>query len=118
MYKLARVCIDAGFEPELILLDGEQWDNSRKEFSIRTIKRCFRSLAETLEEYAGVISADSLPAHLAEYRGTPAFVASPVPNSYWLPKRAFEGENWGVIDNPTELISHLQRFLFTLQTQE
>lgn len=60
-----------------------------------------------------MISADSLPAHLAEYRGTPAFVASPVTNPYWLPSRAFTGRHWGLFDQMPELTARLQRFLDT-----
>jgi ADP-heptose:LPS heptosyltransferase len=75
------------------------------------IPRRFDAFADALAGYAAVISGDSLPAHLAEYRGTPAFVASPVHNRYWLPKRAFLGEHWGLIHERAELMVRLRRFL-------
>lgn len=112
MNELARVCEDAGFEVELLLLEGERIDHPDLP-PIRVIPRRFDALADALAGYAAVISADSLPAHLAEYRGTPAFVASPVENRYWLPKRAFLGDHWGLISERVELTARLQRFLDT-----
>jgi len=113
--ELAAVCANAGIEPELLLLEGERLDAPTGKLAVRTIPRRFDALANALAEYAGVISADSLPAHLAEYRGTPAFVVSPVPNPYWLPSRAFQGQHWGLIDQVPGLTSRLQRFLDTAQ---
>lgn len=107
---LAHECGRAGFEAELLLLEGERFEHPDAPPS-RVIPRRFDALADTLAGYAAVISADSLPAHLAEYRATPAFVASPVENRYWLPKRAFQGNHWGLLTDRVQLISRLQRFL-------
>jgi hypothetical protein len=49
----------------------------------------FDGLLASLRNWDAVISADSLPAHLAEYEGRPVFVVTPQPNHYWLPKSAF-----------------------------
>ena len=38
-----------------------------------------------------VVSADSLPAHLAEYIGIPVFVFTPTTNDYWMPLSSFKG---------------------------
>jgi len=112
---MAATCVGAGFEPELLLLEGERMETPPTGLAIRTLPRRFDALAEALAGYAGVISADSLAAHLAEYRGTPAFVATPVPNTYWLPARTFKGRHWGLFDGTPELTAHLQRFLDTAQ---
>lgn len=112
---MAATCVGAGFEPELLLLEGEQMERPPAGLAVRTLPRRFGALAEALAGYAGVISADSLAAHLAEYRGTPAFVATRVPNTYWLPARTFKGRHWGLFDDTPELTAHLQRFLDTAQ---
>lgn len=49
----------------------------------------FESLIRHINACDAIISADSLPAHIAEYCGKPVFVFSPRPNPYWLPKTAF-----------------------------
>lgn len=110
--ELAGACARAGFEAELLLLEGERFEHSDASL-VRVIPRSFVALADALSTYAGVISADSLPAHLAEYRGTPAFVASPMANLYWFPARAFKGEHWGLFSRRAELAARLQRFLDT-----
>ncbi|MBC7380651.1 MAG: hypothetical protein H7346_24900 [Burkholderiaceae bacterium] len=108
--ELAEVCDQAGFAAELLLLEGEHFEHPDAPPS-RVIQRRFDALADALVGYAGMISADSLPAHLAEYCGTPAFVASPVANPYWLPAQAFKGEYWGLFDQRADLTARLQRFL-------
>lgn len=113
--EMSDVCARGGFQPELLLLEGERLDEPLDGLAIRIIPRRFDMLANALAEYSGVISADSLPAHLAEYRGTPAFVASPVSNTYWLPSRAFESQHWGVFEQARELIPRLKHFLDTVQ---
>ncbi|MBT0571753.1 hypothetical protein KIK84_15630 [Curvibacter sp. CHRR-16] len=49
----------------------------------------FEDLVSTVQTMDAVVSADSLPAHLAEYWGLPVFVVTPQPNLYWLPQSAF-----------------------------
>lgn len=46
-------------------------------------------LVATVKTIDAVISADSLPAHLAEYLARPVFVVTSQPNPYWLPKSVF-----------------------------
>lgn len=107
---LVRVCQRAGFEAELLMLEGERFEHPESP-PARVIPRRFDALAKALADYAAVISADSLPAHLAEYRTTPAFIASPVENRYWLPKHAFQGDHWGLFTDGAQLMARLQRFL-------
>lgn len=37
-----------------------------------------------------LVSADSLPAHLAEYLGAPVFVFTPIQSGYWVPLSSFK----------------------------
>lgn len=107
---LARECEQAGFQAELLLLEGECFEHPNA-LPARIIQRRFDALADALTGYAAVISADSLPAHLAEYRATPAFIASPIENRYWLPRRAFQGDHWGLFTDHDQMMTRLQRFL-------
>lgn len=112
--EVATNCRLAGFKPELLLLEGEDTLELASNVEVRILPRRFDILADALAEYSGVISADSLPAHLAEYRGTSAFVVTPEPNTYWLPLHSFQGRYWGVIGQPHELIAQLRRFLVSI----
>jgi hypothetical protein len=53
----------------------------------------FEALVERIGSFAAIVSADSLPAHIAEYIGRPMFIFSPVANTYWLPKTALAQES-------------------------
>lgn len=108
--NMADVCHRAGFEIELLLLEGEPFDIPNA-LPTRVIARRFDALASALTSYAGVISADSLPAHLAEYRGRPAFVATPVQNTYWLPEQAYKSAHWGLFEQRADLTTRLLHFL-------
>ena len=112
---LAQACERTGFEPELLQLEGERFEHPEAP-PARVIPRRFDALADALADYAAAISADSLPAHLAEYRGTPAFIISPIENRYWLPKHAFQGDHWGLIPDRDQLMTRLQRFLDLAQS--
>jgi len=113
--ELARICTDSGFELELLLLEGECFDYHLEPIQVRIIPRRFDALADNLQTYAGVISADSLSAHLAEYKGVPVFVVSPLPNRYWLPLGAFRHEFYGIFSQRIELKIRLQHFLVKIQ---
>lgn len=68
----------------------------------------FEGLVETVQSFSGIVSADSLPAHLAEYFGKPSFVFSPAPNPYWLPKSAYLNGNHSIFGAP---LDGLQRWI-------
>lgn len=108
--NMVDVCHRAGFEMELLLLEGEPFD-APNALPTRVIARRFDALASALSSYAGVISADSLPAHLAEYCGRPAFVVTPVKNTYWLPEQAYKSAHWGLFDQRADLAARLHHFL-------
>jgi hypothetical protein len=102
----------AGLDARLFVLEGDV--SSQREFPcVVNISRDFRSLAAAIRSVDLVISADSLPAHLAEYIGRPVFVASPAPNEYWLPHGCFTNRHWGIFGNTSEFTSLLDRFLTT-----
>jgi ADP-heptose:LPS heptosyltransferase len=109
--EMVNECIHSGFIPEVLLLEGEKLDQSTKALNVRTIPRSFLSLASALSEYSCIISADSLPGHLAEYFYIPVFVVKRAPNTYWLPLSAFDAQHWGVFDELNQLKSRLNRFL-------
>jgi len=64
----------------------------------------FEGLVANLKTWDAVISADSLPAHLAEYLGLPIFVVTSQPNPYWLPKSAFIQENFAQFSASVEMV--------------
>ncbi len=100
----------AGLEAKLFLLDGDLLPE-REYPGIINISRNFESLANALRSVDLVVSADSLPAHLAEYFGRPVFVGSPAPNEYWLPHACFTNKRWGVFGNEPQFSYSLDRFL-------
>jgi hypothetical protein len=107
--ELAAVCDEAGLDSEILLLEGECFEHPNSPFK-RVIPRQFDALSAALSDCAAVISADSLPAHLAEYCGTPTFVVSPIENCYWFPRSVFLGDHWGVFFDKS-ISARLRHFL-------
>ncbi len=110
----AARCTRSGFQPVVQLLEGEQFP-ALDGVACERIPREFGALATAIRSLRAVVSADSLPAHLAEYLARPQYVALPAKNTYWLPRTAFEGDHWGLFDHQKELIRRLDGFLATLQ---
>ena len=100
----------AGARAKLFILEGDE-STVRSGPDVVCIPRNFRSLAQAIESVDAVISADSLPAHLAEYLARPVFVATPVANEYWLPYQCFQDESWGTFRRPAHFSRSLDRFL-------
>lgn len=98
-----------GLDAKIFILEGDSPGADLPE--VVHIPRDFRSLAAAIHSVDAVVSADSLPAHLAEYFGRPVFVATPVPNEYWLPHACFKDRHWGVIGNTAEFAVVLDSFL-------
>jgi hypothetical protein len=86
---IAAHCSARGWRTETLLLDGERDDLQRAERAHRIIPRDFAAMIAAVEFCDGIVSADSLPAHLAERAGKPVFVFSPVTNDYWLPHSSY-----------------------------
>jgi hypothetical protein len=100
----------AGMESKLFILDGDLVPDHPHPGLVK-IPRNFESLANAIKSVGSVISADSLPAHLAEYFARPVFVALPAPNEYWLPHGCFTNKRWGIFDDRAQFSSLLDRFL-------
>lgn len=83
--KIFRDLISLGCDPQVVYVGNKPMDAG---LNVRCING-FDALVECIQEFDLIISADSLPAHVAEYFGRPVFVFSPVDNHYWLPKSAF-----------------------------
>jgi len=100
----------AGLDAKMFILSGDPAP-PRDHPCIVNIPRNFESLADAIRRVDCVISADSLPAHLAEYLARPVFVASPAPNEYWLPLGCFTNKYWGIVAEEAILSASLDRFL-------
>jgi hypothetical protein len=99
----------AQLDAKIFVLDGDRTvDRTRP--GVIGISRNFESLAAAIRSVDFVISADSLPAHLAEYFNRPVFVASPFPNEYWLPHGCFTHQRWGIFANKARFSAALDRF--------
>lgn len=70
----------------------------------------FESLIASIDSFAAIVSADSLPAHLAEYFGRQAFVFSPIKNLYWLPKTALDMDGYSLFDESLDGVRHWAKF--------
>jgi hypothetical protein len=81
--------------------------------AVARISRNFQSLADAIRSVDSVVSADSLPAHLAEYFVRPVFVASPAPNEYWLPLGCYLNARWASFGDESRLSASLDKFLAT-----
>ena len=99
-----------GVPCEVVILEAEDFD-APSGIPVRNIPRNFTSLIETIRSASMVFSADSLPAHLAEYYQVPAFVITPTPNAYWLPRSAFENRAWALFSEIVDSNALLARFL-------
>ena len=111
--EIARHCLQRGFEPVIVLLEGEDFE-APSGIELVRIPRRFDALATEIARLGAVISTDSLPAHLAGYAGRPVFVVSPVPNEYWFPASVFAHRNWALFSAPDALDERLDSFLSDL----
>jgi hypothetical protein len=97
---------NAGLHPEVIALAGERLDLPDGA-PVRQIERNFSAVTDAISGSALVVSADSVPAHLAEYFGVPTYVLSPAPNEYWLPRSSFLTRGWSLFCDDRALPSWL-----------
>ena len=101
-------CESAGCEARAFLLEGERLDGPVA--ALQTVPRRFADMVSAVRSVDRVVSADSLPAHLAEYFGRPVFVLSSFANPYWLPRSAWASRRWALLDEAASA-SHLEAFL-------
>lgn len=109
---LINQCQKCGVRPILFLLEGKSC--SLEQISnIETIivPRRFSSMADAVQMVSAVISADSMPAHMAEYYGQPVYVVTPTPNDYWLPLSSFKLGRWACFERTYTSESSLSDFI-------
>lgn len=87
--QLMATAANRGIATELMLLEGERLDLESCGLPYTPISRNFSSMIAAVRGAGKVISADSMPAHIAEHLGRDMFVFSPAPNRYWLPRTAY-----------------------------
>lgn len=100
--------------PQLFLLEGERPDLERSGLEYILIPRQFSAMKRAVDSCCAVISADSMPAHLAEASGVPVFVLSPVPNAFWLPLSCYNQTHWCLFSD-SGLRNQLSEYLQSLQ---
>jgi hypothetical protein len=83
---------------DVLLLEGESFDMPRCVNPI-VIPRKFSMLIDEIRKSNLVISADSLPSHLAEYLQIPVFVSMRTSNIYWLPSSSYQTKGWATFYN-------------------
>lgn len=91
---LVAMCSAAGWRCRIHVLDGESVDASMPAFE--RVPRRFEAMIDAVRSSDRIISADSLPAHLAEYFHRPVFVVSHRRNEYWLPRSSFHEAAWSL----------------------
>lgn len=88
---------------ELFLLEGERPDLETSGLPHVIVPRQFTALRDAIAGVDVVISADSLPAHLAETLRIDTFVLTPKPNEFWMPLSVFTHRRWRLFDDPNLL---------------
>jgi hypothetical protein len=108
---LYNFCKSQGFDPTIVLLKGENLSLSGVNINITTYARTFPQLIDSIFSVDAIISADSLPAHLAYFFDRPCFVVSSLENQYWLPFECFKLNYWSLSGDLNILTDRLKLFL-------
>ena len=90
-----------GIRTTLFLLDGERPDLESSGLPHVVVSRQFSALREALASTDAIVSADSLPGHLAESLGIDVFVLTPRPNEFWMPRSVVAHGHWCLFDEPS-----------------
>jgi ADP-heptose:LPS heptosyltransferase len=99
----------AGFKSTVYFVRGDVIPTGIKS-DITLLDSSFSILGDAIKGSDIVISADSLPAHLAEFNSIPTFVLSFKDNHYWLPLSSFLGgfcSNFDNINYENQLLNFL-----------
>ena len=97
--SLVDICREHGRKVDVFRLEGEGHDLRADATPVTLVPRRFSAMAQAVRSVDVVISADSMPAHMAEYFDRPVFVLSPVANPYWLPLSCFVSKRWSLFDD-------------------
>lgn len=106
--KIFHDLIKLGCDPQVVYVGS----NPTRLGINNSVVNGFDALIDRVRDFDIIISADSLPAHLAEYFEKPVFVISPVNNNYWLPKSAFLNGRFSLfcdVRKCTDWVAHLRR---------
>lgn len=82
--QIAYKIISSGRQATIVRIGQQASQVSKYTYTERWLSG-FNNLVEVIKAADGVVSADSLPAHIAEHLKIPVFVCNPTPNDYWLP---------------------------------
>ena len=111
---ILKVVARAGLTARVFVLAGDSVGAADCPAAVK-IPRDFASLANAIRSVDAVISADSLPAHLADYFGRPVYVALRAKNEYWLPYTCFTEQHWGLFGDESHFSDSLENFSRTLR---
>ena len=112
--RLIDICRSAGAQPTVFALEGEV-NYLPPGLPVVNVQRRFEAMVQAVRSVGTVISADSMPAHMAEYFGCPVFVVSPVPNHYWLPISCLVTGRWALFDNLGARADLLHRLVLSIE---
>jgi hypothetical protein len=113
--RVIDACRSRALHPVIFRLQGESSPLPSMGVETCTVPRQFAAMADAIHSVHAVVSADSMPAHMAEYLNRPVFVISPVRNDYWLPLSSFEKERWSLFAEGSTAMDRLSAFLFAIQ---
>lgn len=99
---IAKKITSTGRQATIIRI-GQQISEVKKNKLTERWLNGFNNLVDLIKAADGVVSADSLPAHIAEHLKVPVFVCNPTPNDYWLPYSAYQLGWHACFDNLTKL---------------
>ncbi|ALS59541.1 hypothetical protein AT302_07025 [Pandoraea norimbergensis] len=108
---IAHKCRAAGADVEVFCLEGEPLAPQSPVYKTTVVPRRFSAMLQAVGSVDRVVSADSMPAHLAEFVARPVFVASPVTNTYWLPLSSLEHDRWALFGELALLEARLNAFV-------
>ncbi len=92
-----------GVSHHLFLLDGERPDLEITGLPFEVVPRQFSAMRDAVASCQLVVSADSLPAHLAETLRASVVVFTPRPNEFWMPPGVFQNSRWTLFDDPNRM---------------
>ncbi len=103
VWEIIQELEGAGIVGTLFLLLGERPDLQASGLPHVMIPRQFTALRDAITSVDALISADSLPAHLAESLRVDSFVFTPRPNDFWMPRSVLANRRWCLFNDPDRL---------------
>lgn len=85
LHDLVGLAVKAGLSPRIFTVAGEMPHLAGSDLPVEEMPREFAATITAVSSADRVISADSMTAHLSEYRSRPVYVLAPVEKYFWLP---------------------------------